>query len=130
MVTMAKEEHKQGFWQEHWEDVVALVVLIFVVGLLVWGGIYVFKDRAENKARIEASKFQVEGVIEGVREEHRIFKEGLLGFPRKEDSFYISINGLEYKVNGNLEDYDFLKTGQKVRVSGQEGRIDSVSISK
>lgn len=130
MVTLAKEEQKQRFWSEYWAVVVGSVFVISVVGLLVWAVISFYEDRAEDIARIEATKFDISGVIEGTREEHAIFEDGLLGFSRKVDYFYVSIHGVEYKVNWNLKNYEFLKTGQKVKVSGQEGEIDAVSISK
>ncbi|WP_268795826.1 hypothetical protein [Paenibacillus sp. Soil522] len=42
----------------------------------------------------------------------------------------MKIDGKEYQVSDDLKDLVFLKTGEEVIASGQEGRIDSVSISK
>lgn len=116
--------------KENWDSTLVTIVGLSLIGALLWFGINEHKKEAEQKALAEASRFEVQGVIERVREEHRVVKEGWFQVPHQYHSLYVAINGTEYKVNVDLEKYDFLKKGQEVIASGAEGQIDSLSISK
>lgn len=133
MVTIAKETPKEtSFWKEYKEEILLGTIAVVVIALIAWGGwSYIAKDKDET-ARIAATKFNVSGVIENVREEHRKekFGKGLLEFEEVNQYLFVTLNGVEYEVYYELEDLEFLKTGQSISASGQEGRIDSVSISK
>lgn len=133
MDTIAKKNDSwRDILKDHMDTIIVATCAFIALGILVWFVIGVYNERAEQKALVEASRFEVQGVIENVREEHKIVYTDFLWMrePSQQDSLYISIDGTEYKVNVNLEKYEFLNKGQEVKASGEQGRIDSLSISK
>lgn len=133
MNTIAKKNDSwKDIFKEHWDTIVLATFGLIVLCGLIWFVGSKYQDIQNEKALVEASKFEVQGVIENVREEHKIVYDHFLWMrvPSQQDSLYISIDGAEYKVNVNLEKYEFLNKGQEVKASGEQGRIDSLSISK
>lgn len=120
----AEYDHRVSFLKANWSTIIAVLFCTVAAAGMIWATVFAINDEKREKARIEASKFEVNGVIEGVREEHTsgLFSELV--------TVYIKLNGVEYMLEDTLEELEFLKTGQAIRANGQEGRIDAVIISK
>jgi hypothetical protein len=104
------------------EFIAPLVIAVFVVLVAIFIGIQLAKFDEKKQQRIAATKFQVFGVIEQVRE---VFHDS--SFSGAKDTFII-IQGIEYEVARSLVNKNLVVKGEEVTVSGQEGRINTLSV--
>lgn len=97
-------------------NLIFAAILSMAIGL---SAVLVYYDNKE-KARIEATRFEVMGTIEKIK---TVYESGLLTSMK---STYITISGIDYEISNDwMED---IKKGDIVKASGTEGYIEVIEL--